>query len=152
MNERIVELMNRMEMSPTQFSVAIGASRATIQHIISGRNEPSLKLIKSILDRFPSVDMKWLLNGEGSAFTNQSQVTDYPLFENDENQFFQNHVQNELKNQNLEGQNQHKVTRQKIDNKKITPNNQQNKPTRQIKEIVFFFEDGTFEKFYPNMK
>ena len=98
MNEPIIELMNRLGMTPTQFSTVIGASRTTIQHIINGRNEPSLKLIKSILEKFPSVDMKWLLNGEGSAFTNQSQITDYPLFENNENLIFQQNIQEEQKN------------------------------------------------------
>lgn len=152
MNERIIELMNRLGMTPTQFSTVIGASRTTIQHIINGRNEPSLKLIKSILEKFPSVDMKWLLNGEGSAFTNQSQITDYPLFENNENLIFQHNIQEEQKNQNLERQNITKQTRQKTDNKKPTLDFSHKTNGKVIKEIVIFFEDGTFEKFSSNTK
>ena len=151
MRERLLELMNQLNMSPTQFASAIGASRTTIQHIMSGRNEPSLKIITSIYETFPSVDIKWLLKGEGAAFTNQSQITDYPLFENDENHFFQNEVRNEIKNSNLDRQNSPKNTKQKTDNKKNTLNLTSNL-NKKIKEIVVFFEDGTFEKFSENNK
>ncbi len=152
MRERLLELMNQLNMSPTQFATAIGASRTTIQHIMSGRNEPSLKIITSIYETFPSVDIKWLLKGEGAAFTNQSQITDYPLFENDENRFFQNEVRNEIKNSNLDRQNSPKNTKQKTDNKRNTPNLSTNFNNKKIKEIVVFFEDGTFEKFSENNK
>mgnify|MGYP006049716829 CR=1 FL=1 len=141
MRERLLELMNQLNMSPTQFASAIGASRTTIQHIMSGRNEPSLKIITSIYETFPSVDIKWLLKGEGAAFSNQSQITDYPLFENDENRYFQNEVRNEIKN-----------SKQKTDNKKNTINLTSNLNNKKIKEIVVFFEDGTFEKFSENNK
>lgn len=152
MRERLLELMNQLNMSPTEFASAIGASRTTIQHIMSGRNEPSLKIITSVYEAFPSVDIKWLLKGEGSAFTNQSQITDYPLFENDENRFFHNDVRNETKNSNLDRQNSSKNTKQKTDNKRNTPNLPTNFNNKKIKEIVVFFEDGTFEKFSENNK
>ena len=150
--ERLIELINLLNMSPTQFASAIGASRTTIQHIISGRNEPSLKIITSVYDTFPSVDIKWLLKGEGSAFTNHSQITDYPLFENDENHFFQTEVRNETKNSILEKQNIGKNSKQKTDNKQNTHTNTTYLNEKKIKEIVVFFEDGTFEKFSQNIK
>ena len=43
--ERLVELMELLKMTPTQFAASIGVQRATLQHILSGRNEPSLKIV-----------------------------------------------------------------------------------------------------------
>lgn len=147
MRERILELMSKLGMSPTQFANAIGASRTTIQHIISGRNDPSLKIITSIYETFPSVDIKWLLNGEGAAFTNQSQISDFPLFDNNENQIFPTNTRIEVKNSNVEKQDSPKPSKQKTDNKKDTILNHTISDNKRIREIVVFFEDGTFEKF-----
>ena len=38
MKERLIELMELLNLSPTQFANAIGVQRTTLQHILSGRN------------------------------------------------------------------------------------------------------------------
>ena len=45
-----------------------------------------------------------------------------------------------------------KNTKQKTDNKRNTPNLPTKFNNKKIKEIVVFFEDGTFEKFSENNK
>ena len=68
MKERLIELMQLLNCTPTQFANAIGVQRATLQHILNGRNEPSLKIIMAVHDGFPQVDLEWLLYGRGNTF------------------------------------------------------------------------------------
>jgi transcriptional regulator with XRE-family HTH domain len=63
--ERIIRIMNEENMNAAQFSESIGIQRAAISHILAGRNNPSLDVIKKILNRFSTISPDWLLSGEG---------------------------------------------------------------------------------------
>lgn len=63
--ERIIRIMNEENMNASQFSESIGIQRAAISHIIAGRNNPSLDVIKKILKKFSTINPDWLLYGEG---------------------------------------------------------------------------------------
>lgn len=153
MKERLEELMEMLNMTPTQFANAIGVQRATLQHILSGRNEPSLKIIMAIHNSFPDVELEWLLNGKGTAIPGLQQKNepdqDYPLLPGMESAFFPAKSPGNQKFSNLSDQNEPAKTRKKRNNKDIkstfdTPNALQ---TKAIKEVVVFFEDGTYQKF-----
>ena len=153
MKERLEELMELLNMTPTQFANAIGVQRATLQHILSGRNEPSLKIIMAIHNSFPDVELEWLLNGKGTAIPGLQQKNepdqDYPLLPGMESAFFPAKSPGNQKFSNLSDQNEPAKTRKKRNNKDIkstfdTPNALQ---TKAIKEVVVFFEDGTYQKF-----
>ena len=63
--ERIELLMKCYDLSPSQFAERTGIQRASVSHIISGRNKPSLEVMLKVYDAFPGVDMKWLMTGIG---------------------------------------------------------------------------------------
>ena len=63
--ERIELLMKCYDLSPSQFAEKTGIQRASVSHIISGRNKPSLEVMLKIYEAFPSVDMKWWMMGVG---------------------------------------------------------------------------------------
>lgn len=65
--ERIELLMKCYDLSPSQFAEKTGIQRASVSHIISGRNKPSLEVMLKIYDAFPGVDMKWLMTGVGEV-------------------------------------------------------------------------------------
>ena len=65
--ERIELLIKNYEMSPSQFADRTGIQRASVSHILSGRNKPSLEIMQKICEAFPSVDAKWLMLGYGEA-------------------------------------------------------------------------------------
>ena len=65
--ERIELLMKCYDLSPSQFADRTGIQRASVSHIISGRNKPSLEVMLKIYEAFPGVDMKWLMMGVGEA-------------------------------------------------------------------------------------
>lgn len=63
--ERIVEIQEEYNLTPSLFADEIGVQRSSISHILSGRNKPSLDFIQKILLRFPEIDPGWLLSGKG---------------------------------------------------------------------------------------
>lgn len=68
MTERIEKLLEETDMSPSLFADAIGVQRATISHILSGRNNPSLDFVQKVLARFPKLNPDWILSGKGSIW------------------------------------------------------------------------------------
>lgn len=68
MNKRIEKLLAEIDMSPSLFADAIGVQRATISHILSGRNNPSLDLVQKVLSRFPELNPDWILSGNGDMW------------------------------------------------------------------------------------
>lgn len=158
--ERLVELMELLKMTPTQFAASIGVQRATLQHILSGRNEPSLKIVTSIHNRFPDVELEWLLDGKGSPIPGMSpQETmptdeDYPFFPGFENQQIKSDVQKTFEFSNLTGVPTPPKQRKRTNNKEVNANDSDTVKCKEkvIKEVVVFFEDGTYQKFSTDLK
>jgi len=63
---RIIQIMQDKNMSPTQFSKAIGIQRAQMSHITLGRNNPTADVITKIILRFEDINPAWLLTGKGT--------------------------------------------------------------------------------------
>lgn len=158
MRERLEELMQLLNLNPTQFANAIGVQRATLQHILSGRNEPSLKIIMAIHNSFPDVELEWLLNGKGSAIPqlqqNEQSGDDYPLLPGMESLFFKDDVHNSPENSNLRGEEVQPKQRKRRNNKDVEPIQEAVSlyKDKSIKEVVVFFADGTYQKFSSDLK
>jgi DNA-binding XRE family transcriptional regulator len=158
MKERLIQLMELLHLTPTQFANAIGIQRATLQHILSGRNEPSLKIVMAVHNSFPNVELEWLLNGKGSAIQgleeNTPSVPDYPLLPGMESAFFQPDVRNSPEFSNVKEENVPQKTRKKRDYKEVNGGSEPVEACRssRIKEVVIFFEDGTYQKFSSELK
>ena len=63
MNERIQEVLNNSGLSASEFSKRLDIQRSRLSHILSGRNNASLEIIKKINDNFPEYTLDWLING-----------------------------------------------------------------------------------------
>ncbi|MDR2775143.1 MAG: helix-turn-helix domain-containing protein [Tannerella sp.] len=64
MKERIIWIMKEKNMNASQFSDTVGIQKATISHILAGRNNPSLDIVTKILAKFPEISPDWLLSGK----------------------------------------------------------------------------------------
>ncbi len=159
MKERLIELMQMLNCSPTQFANAIGVQRATLQHILNGRNEPSLKIIMAVHEGFPQVDLEWLLYGKGNAFgetsaPSQNPEHDYPLFPGIENSVFQPNIRDNSGFSNLKKEKPVASMRKNPNNKYVSDKTSLSSDScqKKIKEVVIFFEDGTYQNFSPDLK
>ncbi|MCQ2083433.1 MAG: helix-turn-helix domain-containing protein [Bacteroidaceae bacterium] len=134
MKERLIQLMQLLGVNPTQFANQIGVQRATLQHILSGRNEASLKIVTGINQAYPSVNLQWLLYGQGQAIDSQNNPDENLIFPQED--MMADEFQNLSKPE--------KTTYYNYNNDKTTTAGIQ-----KIKEVVVFFEDGTYKKFLP---
>lgn len=66
--ERIEQVMKILGLSARQFSEQINVQPATISNMMSGRNNPSLDVMKRILSRYPTLNPEWLILGNGEMW------------------------------------------------------------------------------------
>ncbi len=65
MQKRVKQILESKAYTPSRFADHIGVPRATISHILSGRNKPSLEVVQKILEAFPDISADWLVKGKG---------------------------------------------------------------------------------------
>lgn len=164
MNERdrIELIMKSYNLTPSQFADKTGIQRASVSHILSGRNKPSLEVMLKIYESFPGLDMKWLMTGTGEA------PQSLPLVSLEKND---NSIEKELfpVNDVVERVEQiHPIveprlvekpsaTRQNVGERvvrrsqSLKPEKKQERDSspRRIKEIRIFYTDGTYETMIP---
>ena len=63
--ERVVEIIRVMGMNNIQFSQKTGISPASLSHITSGRSNPTLTILRNIVESFPELNPEWVLLGRG---------------------------------------------------------------------------------------
>lgn len=52
-------------LKPSTLADTIGVNRATISHILSGRNKPSIDFLEKLLGTYPNINANWLISGIG---------------------------------------------------------------------------------------
>lgn len=73
-NDRISELIEFLDITPTAFADEIGIQRSGLSHIMKGRNKPSLDVVQKIINRFPEINILWLVNGTGAMSSSAPSV------------------------------------------------------------------------------
>ena len=56
-------------LKSSQLADNIGVNRATISHILSGRNKPSIDFFEKLLHIYPRLNSNWLITGIGDMTT-----------------------------------------------------------------------------------
>ena len=77
MVERIKLVMEYKQLTPAQFAEAIGINRSNLTHIFSGRNLPSLELVRKILTTFPDISTEWLIMNVGNMLSSANEDFDF---------------------------------------------------------------------------
>lgn len=66
--ERFNLLIKSLNFNPTSFSKEVGLSQTSIRNVVDGTNQPSAKILVPLLERFPNVNINWLLIGQGDMW------------------------------------------------------------------------------------
>lgn len=147
MKDRIKSLMTHMGMSQKVFAGEICISEGTLSSIFSGRNRPTLNTLNNIHERFPEVNMDWLMNGNGEMFVSPvpapasseagegNRMAVLPLSAGIS-------VQPGSLEQTVGSQQASAPVSSFLQDGK-----NHDKPVRRIAEIRVFYDDGTFETF-----
>lgn len=179
MKERIRQLMLDKGMTQKTFASELCIAEATLSGIYNGRTRPTNLTISAIHERFPDVNISWLMFGEGDMYvsvSSEQHVGDAHADESKsltvEGDLFRNsHTSTEVKGTGgrMSEANGVSVTGTSQPSgggavngvsavspvTSIMPSQIQyiekyiDKPQRKITEIRIFFDDGTYETFTP---
>lgn len=70
MNTRLQQFLAAENISQAQFAETIGVARASVSHILAGRNKPGFDFLESMIRHYPSLNLEWLLTGQGRMYSN----------------------------------------------------------------------------------
>lgn len=68
MKERIKRIMEVENLTSANFADRVQISRASVSHILNGRNKPSLEVVTRILNEMNYINAEWLINGTGNMY------------------------------------------------------------------------------------
>ena len=173
MRERIEKILVDKKLTQAEFADYIGVNRSSITHIMTGRNKSSDTVVARTLLAFPDINPQWLSEGTGEMhkpfmempLRNEQSYPINVMKEFEQENLFSNtgmySAENEEKNTEIP-QKQHvpelNIQSAPDNSPSISPSRQDVKkesetivPTseKQIRKIVFFYADKTFEEYYP---
>ena len=73
MHNRLKKWIDKKELNSSKFADIIGVNRATISHILSGRNKPSIDFLEKLLHVYPELNANWLITGIGYMQTKKQE-------------------------------------------------------------------------------
>lgn len=79
MNNRLQQFLSAENLTQAQFADSINVARASISHILAGRNNPGYDFIINTMKRYPDLNIEWLLIGKGKMYrTARQEATPAP--------------------------------------------------------------------------
>ncbi|WP_019038692.1 helix-turn-helix domain-containing protein [Psychroflexus tropicus] len=127
---RLKKIFDHYDLSASSFADKIDVGRASVSHILSGRNKPSLDFVMKVVSAFEDVELYWLLNGKGNfppsptQFSESSNALEKPLNESME---AKKAPQDSLFAEGLQ--------------------KDQNSASKHISKVIVFYTDGSFEAY-----
>lgn len=157
MVNRIFTFIESLQLTPTEFADTIGVSRASISSIKTGRTQPTLSLVEKIKQRFPEIDINWLILGEGDAPIVNRSESETELFSDDEVKAEIEITQTSSNDDTTANEYQAVYiaeTPRKIEEEPQVLNQETNVPVqstserkRSVKKVILLYDDGSFEEF-----
>jgi len=68
MRERLLQLLDLEQLTPSKFADLIGVQRSSVSHVLSGRNNPSYDFLQKTLKAFPGLRADWIMLGTGAMY------------------------------------------------------------------------------------
>lgn len=78
MNTRLEQFLAAENLSQTQFAESIDVARAGVSHLLAGRNKPSYEFIRAVMQKYPNLNMEWLILGKGKMYKDMQQEAPSP--------------------------------------------------------------------------
>ena len=151
MKERLVQLLDVEQLSPSKFADIIGVQRSSISHVLSGRNKPSFDFLQKTLKAFPGLNADWLIQGEGTMYEHMGREMPGTLFDVPEDPH-EVPVPDDTQAQSEEID---QIEDPELDTKELTQTDDtvvspQNDLKRKIVQVMVFYDDDTFRSFGPS--
>ena len=152
-SKQLQKIMHHFGLNTTELADKIMVPKATISHLISERNKPSLEFIMKLHTTFPTLNLEWLIYEKEPFLVTEMEPKS---IEKDqiETPVLDEILEVETVNE-IENEDQSKIETEEIEPKNISQNiteNPKNILSFQSKEIdciVIFYNDGSFKKYNP---
>lgn len=172
MKERLVQLLDMEQLSPSKFADIIGVQRSSISHVLSGRNKPSFDFLQKTLKAFPGLNADWLIQGEGTMYEHMGRELPGTMFDASEAphqapvpediQLDPEKIQRDTEKiqmdpENIQGHSED-IVRKKDTGPTIKEPSHIDEPVgslqhgqkRKIVQVMIFYDDDTFRSFGPS--
>jgi len=153
MKDRIRQIMEQEQLSPSAFADKLQLGRAVVSHILNGRNNPSLDVVTRILSQMNYINPDWLITGVGNMYKNENPNQINSTLHNSQPDLFSqtpvfpsNNAQNTEHRKEIIVEHSQKQP-EGTENKEII---YQKAPDRKITKIIIYYSDNTFETFDAN--
>lgn len=144
MKERLEQFLKLESLSPARFSEIIGIQRSGLSHILSGRNKPGYDFFEKVLQKFPQLNIEWLISGKGKAYKdakndNFNESSLFTTVSNSTNDVLQVTDNEEIKEEEIKI----KASQNQINKSIVSPIIQK----RALKRVIILYDDETFESY-----
>lgn len=75
MDKRLQQFLSAENITQSQFADSIGVAKASVSHILAGRNKPGFEFIEGMARRYPDLSLEWLITGKGKMYKSQQEVS-----------------------------------------------------------------------------
>jgi transcriptional regulator with XRE-family HTH domain len=72
MNTRLKQFIAAENITQAQLADTINVVRASVSHILAGRNKPSYEFISGLMKHYPHLNIEWLMFGKGKMYRQTS--------------------------------------------------------------------------------
>jgi len=138
MNTRLKLFLDANNLTQAEFADKINVVRASVSHVLSGRNNPSYDFIRSIMQKYPELNIEWLMFGKGTMYKTMPAPPQKPA-EYEEGLIFQE----------VEETYEPVIEPESVRlNETITPNEvpQVTINQRKVSKVIILFDDGTYQE------
>lgn len=150
--DRIKLIIETEGVTQVAFAETTGINTSTLNHVLTGRNNPSVDVISKILAAYPQYESDWLLHGSGPMWTEayseqQVKSTSIPLFsdsDGDGTGSTPSPVTAPVPNSG--------VRRGKVEERtrEATQTTTERNSSKRVQKVIIYYDDNTFETLYPS--
>ncbi len=143
MNTRLKQFLAAENITQAQFADTINVVRASVSHILSGRNNPSFDFIKAMMANYPNLNMEWLMFGKGKMYKDSPAppAQEYDILFPDEEPEAAPRVEEIVQEHEKKDPEPLPIRLNTLDN------NMQNIVTqRKVSKIIIMFDDGSYQE------
>lgn len=140
MNDRLKQFLLAENITQAQFADNLNVVRASVSHVLSGRNKPGFDFIKAIMLKYPRLNIEWLIFGKGKMYKDSPAAAEeqlFPDYEIDPPLRITESLPETEPEESVETSNEFDT----LDN---TP--QSIIRQRKVSKIIIMFDDGTFQE------
>ena len=153
MNNRLKQFLAAENITQSQFADKIDVVRASVSHVLSGRNNPSYEFIKAIIANYPTLNIEWLMFGKGKMYKGKEEAPQQQHMEEHHeellfNVLYADEVEEEKPDEPLVGQTVSPAeTIVPISLLKTLSKTTQNAvKQRNVSKIIVLFDDGSYQE------